>query len=101
MAGRSQGREPEKKKSRHASYVMIIIKHRGRLFYTLPRLGGTGLGPRAGVHGGEGVGERRRKKKNRKRRRRGSRETAGEVETEAMRGWREKNDKLEEDRGEY
>lgn len=64
--------------------MMIIIKHRGRLFSTLPRLGGTGLGPRAGVHGGEGG------KKNRKRRRRGSRETAGEVETEAMRGWRGK-----------
>lgn len=60
-----RGRE---KRHKHASYVMIIIKHRGRLFSTLPRLGGTGLGPRAGVQGGE---------KHRKRGRRG-RETARE-----------------------
>lgn len=88
-----RGEEKEKrgreKTSKHASYVMIIIKHRGRLFSTLPRLGGTGLGPRAGVQGGE---------KHRKRGRRG-RETAREMETEGVRG--RKKDKLEKDKGEY
>lgn len=64
-------------------------QHRGRLFSALPRLGGTGLGPRAGVRGGE---------KHRKRGRRGG-ETAREMETA---GVREKSkDKLEKDRGEY
>lgn len=81
--------EREREKSRHASYVMIIIKHRGRLFSALPRLGGTGLGPRAGVQGVE---------KHRKRGRRG-RETAREMETAGARGRRK--DKLEKDRGEY
>lgn len=33
------------KRSRHASYVMIIRKHRGRLFSALPGLRGTWLGP--------------------------------------------------------
>lgn len=41
--------------------MMIIIKHRGRLFSTLPRLGGTRLGPRAGVHGGGGRGKQKTK----------------------------------------
>lgn len=91
LAGGSQrrGERREREKSRHASYVMIIIKHRGRLFSTLPRLGGTGLGPRAGVQGGE---------KHRKGGRRG-RETAREMETAGVRGRRK--DKLEKDRGEY
>lgn len=31
-------RERERERSRHESYVMIISKHRGRLFSTLPRM---------------------------------------------------------------
>lgn len=42
---RGEAKEQREKRSRHASYVMIIRKHRGRLFSTLPGLGGTGLGP--------------------------------------------------------
>lgn len=64
QAGHGEEREKEQrerereKRSRHASYVMIIRKHRGRLFSTLPGLGGTGPSPRAGVQGrgGEGHG---------------------------------------------
>ena len=54
--GKNRERERERereKRSRHVSYVMIIRKHRGRLFATLPGLGGTGLCPRAGVQGWE------------------------------------------------
>lgn len=36
--GHAEEKEQERGRSRHESYVMIITKHRGRLFSTLPRL---------------------------------------------------------------
>ena len=55
QAGRwgEEKEQRERERSRHASYVMIIRKHRGRLFSALPGLGGTGPGPWAGVQGVE------------------------------------------------
>lgn len=56
--GEQKEKREGEKRSRHVSYVMIIRKHRGRLFSTLPELGGTGLGPKTGVQEG-GTQERR------------------------------------------
>lgn len=52
-AQRRGERTETEKRSRHASYVMIIRKYRGRLFSAAPGWGDTRLGPWAGVQGGE------------------------------------------------
>lgn len=80
--------------------MMIIIKHRGCLFSTLPRLGGTGLGPRAGVHGGRrGVEKEKEKQKTKEEGQQGDSWGGGNRSNERLEGG--KKDKLEEDRGEY
>lgn len=72
-------KEEEMERSRHVSYVMIIPKHRGRLFSTLPgRRSGAGArgrvseqvcraGSKPGRRGTEGVEEARKDKLQKKR----------------------------------
>lgn len=67
-------KEEEMERSRHVSYVMIIPKHRGRLFSTLPGQGsGAGVseqvcraGSKPGRRGTEGVEEARKDKLQKK-----------------------------------
>lgn len=61
---RRRGKEKEKERSRHVSYVMIIPKHRGRLSSALPRRrgrgGGAGLCFQTGVRSWEGTRKSRK-----------------------------------------